>query len=107
MESIRSILQSMGDGEITISPYDTAWVALVEDISGGETAAPQFPASLDWISKNQLPDGSWGDAYTFSIYDRIINTLACVVALRSWNLHPHKTNKGNLTPQISYICYFM
>nr|QMW69080.1 terpene synthase 3 [Callicarpa americana] len=92
VELIRSMLQSMGDGEISISPYDTAWVALVEDIGGG--GAPEFPSSLNWISNNQLPDGSWGDRLTFSIYDRIINTLACVVALRSWNIHPDKTHKG-------------
>lgn len=83
------MLQSIGDGEITVSPYDTAWVALVAD-----DGRPQFPSSLDWISKNQLRDGSWGDARTFSIYDRIINTLACVVALKSWNIHPEKSHKG-------------
>ncbi|KAG8389340.1 hypothetical protein BUALT_Bualt02G0219100 [Buddleja alternifolia] len=90
---IRSMLQSMDDGEISVSPYDTAWVALVEDISGGG-GAPQFPSSLEWICNNQLCDGSWGDSTTFSIYDQIINTLACVVALRFWNKHPDKTNQG-------------
>ncbi|PIN18251.1 Ent-copalyl diphosphate synthase [Handroanthus impetiginosus] len=89
---VRGMLQSMDDGEISISPYDTAWVALVEDVDGG--GAPQFPSSLRWISNNQLPDGSWGDRYAFSIYDRLLNTLACVVALRSWNVHPDKINKG-------------
>nr|UNZ93477.1 ent-copalyl diphosphate synthase [Scutellaria baicalensis] len=89
---IRSMLQSMGDGEISSSPYDAAWVALVPDVGG--SGGPQFPSSLEWISKNQLPDGSWGDTCTFSIYDRIINTLACVVALKSWNIHPHKTYQG-------------
>ncbi|KAL0391003.1 UNVERIFIED_CONTAM: Kolavenyl diphosphate synthase TPS5, chloroplastic [Sesamum calycinum] len=92
VESIRSMLHCMDDGEISVSPYDTAWVALVEDIGHGET--PQFPSALDWISSNQLEDESWGDRKTFSAYDRIINTLACVVALRFWKLHPHKCNKG-------------
>nr|AJT55221.1 copalyl diphosphate synthase 3 [Andrographis paniculata] len=92
VELIRSMLQSMGDGEITVSPYDTAWVAMVEDIAGG--GKPQFPSSLDWISGNQLSDGSWGDAEIFSIYDRIINTLGCVAALKTWNLHPHQAQKG-------------
>lgn len=86
------MLQSMGDGEINISPYDTAWAAMVE-AGGGGRRRPQFPSSLDWISKHQFPDGSWGDK-TFSIYDRILNTLACVVALRSWNMHPDKSDKG-------------
>ncbi|KAL0458127.1 UNVERIFIED_CONTAM: Kolavenyl diphosphate synthase TPS5, chloroplastic [Sesamum latifolium] len=89
---IRSMLRSMDDGEISVSAYDTAWVALVEDIGGG--GVPQFPSSLDWISNNQHDDGSWGDSDTFSAHDRIISTLACVVALRFWNLHPDKTDKG-------------
>nr|UNZ11787.1 ent-copalyl diphosphate synthase [Scutellaria barbata] len=91
---VRSMLQSMGDGEISSSPYDTAWVALVPDVGG--SGLPQFPSSLEWISKNQLSDGSWGDTCTFSIYDRIINTLACVVALKHWNIHPDKTHQGIL-----------
>ncbi|KAL0370520.1 UNVERIFIED_CONTAM: Kolavenyl diphosphate synthase TPS5, chloroplastic [Sesamum angustifolium] len=82
----------MDDGEISVSPYDTAWVALLQDIGGG--GVPQFPSSLDWISNNQHDDGSWGDRDAFSAHDRIINTLACVVALRFWKLHPDKSDKG-------------
>ncbi|KAL0401010.1 UNVERIFIED_CONTAM: Peregrinol diphosphate synthase TPS1, chloroplastic [Sesamum latifolium] len=82
----------MDDGRISVSPYDTAWVALIRDIDGEDS--PQFPASLEWIAQNQLDDGSWGDEHVFSAYDRLLNTLACVVALRSWNLHPHKSDKG-------------
>ncbi|KAM7527190.1 hypothetical protein LguiB_030600 [Lonicera macranthoides] len=91
VDTVRSMLGSMDDGEISISPYDTAWVALVEDING--SGAPQFPSSLEWIANNQLPDGSWGDRYIFSAYERIINTLACVIALRTWNVHPQKGEK--------------
>ncbi|KAM7521596.1 hypothetical protein LguiA_011498 [Lonicera macranthoides] len=94
VDTVRSMLGSMDDGEISISPYDTAWVALVEDING--SGAPQFPSSLEWIANNQLPDGSWGDRYIFSAYERIINTLACVIALRTWNVHPQKGEKGML-----------
>ncbi|KDP21454.1 hypothetical protein JCGZ_21925 [Jatropha curcas] len=92
VDSIKKMLESMEDGEITISAYDTAWVALVEDVNG--SGAPQFPSSLQWIANNQLPDGSWGDADIFTAHDRIINTLACVIALKSWNLHPDKAAKG-------------
>ncbi|KAH6796575.1 hypothetical protein C2S52_021129 [Perilla frutescens var. hirtella] len=81
----------MDDGEISVSPYDTAWVALVEDIDGG--GRPQFPTSLEWISNNQLADGSWGD-HKFFLYDRMLNTLACVVALTTWKMHPQKCHKG-------------
>ncbi|XP_057474257.1 ent-copalyl diphosphate synthase 1-like [Actinidia eriantha] len=92
VDSIRSMLGSMEDGEISISAYDTAWVALVEDIEG--SGGPQFPSSLQWIANNQLQDGSWGDSTIFEAHDRIINTLACVIALKSWNVHPLKSKKG-------------
>ena len=91
---VKSILNSMEDGEISISAYDTAWVALIEDIHGN--GGPQFPSGLEWIANNQLPDGSWGDSQIFSAHDRIINTLACVIALKSWNVHPNKCERGNL-----------
>ncbi|PKI60541.1 hypothetical protein CRG98_019017 [Punica granatum] len=89
----------MNDGEISISAYDTAWVALLEKNvrnSNGNVRAPQFPESLRWIADNQLPDGSWGDSQIFSAHDRIINTIACVVALQFWNVHPEKCEKGML-----------
>ncbi|XP_054803586.1 ent-copalyl diphosphate synthase, chloroplastic-like isoform X2 [Prosopis cineraria] len=91
-DAVRSTLRSLEDGEIAVSAYDTAWVALVPDVRG--SGAPQFPSSLEWIANNQHPDGSWGDSQTFLAHDRIINTLACVVALKSWNIHPEKCEKG-------------
>ena len=89
---MKSILRNISDGEITISAYDTAWVALID--AGDKT--PAFPSAVKWIINNQLSGGSWGDAHLFSYHDRLINTLACVVALRSWNLFPHQSQKGNL-----------
>ncbi|KAI8522908.1 hypothetical protein RHMOL_Rhmol13G0033400 [Rhododendron molle] len=82
----------MNDGRMSISAYDTAWVALVEDLHGN--GGPQFPKCLEWISNNQLPDGSWGDALVFKASDRLISTLACVIALKSWNIRPDKSKKG-------------
>ncbi|XP_071716080.1 ent-copalyl diphosphate synthase 1-like [Rutidosis leptorrhynchoides] len=90
VEIIKTIIGSMDDGDISASAYDTAWVALVQDGNGH----PQFPSSLEWIVKNQLSDGSWGDHLLFSAHDRIINTLGCVIALTSWNVHPRKCQKG-------------
>ena len=94
---MKSILRNLSDGEITISAYDTAWVALID--AGDET--PAFPSAVKWIANNQLSDSSWGDAHLFSYHDRLINTLACVVALTSWNLFPHQCHKGNL---FIFIC---
>ncbi|CAK7345764.1 unnamed protein product [Dovyalis caffra] len=92
VEAIRTMLWSMDDGEISISAYNTAWVGLIKDANG--SGNPQFLSCLEWIASNQLPDGSWGDADVFSAYDRLLNTLACVIALKTWNLHPDKCTKG-------------
>ncbi|KAL1532389.1 Gly-Xaa carboxypeptidase [Salvia divinorum] len=92
IEYIRTLLRTMGDGRISVSPYDTAWVAMIKDVKGGE--APEFPSSLEWIVQNQLEDGSWGDQRFFCVYDRLVNTIACVVALRSWNVHADKLKRG-------------
>ncbi|KAM7497734.1 hypothetical protein LguiA_022148 [Lonicera macranthoides] len=92
VNQIKMILESIEGGEITTSGYDTAMVALVEDING--SGSPQFPSCLEWIANNQMEDGSWGAPYLFTYSDRLINTLACIVALKKWNLHPHKIQKG-------------
>ncbi|KAH9723889.1 Ent-copalyl diphosphate synthase [Citrus sinensis] len=73
------MLGSMGDGELGISAYDTAWVALIKNIDGSDINAPQFPSCLKWIADNQLPHGSWGDDKVFLAHDRLINTLACIL----------------------------
>lgn len=90
--AIRTALRSIGEGEITISAYDTAMVALLRNPDGGD--APLFPSTIDWIIQNQLPDGSWGDEAFYMISDRIMSTLACVVALKTWNIHADKCERG-------------
>ncbi|KAJ3672979.1 hypothetical protein LUZ60_006353 [Juncus effusus] len=92
INKVKTMLNSMNDGEITISAYDTAWVAMIKDINGGK--GPQFPSSIDWIVSNQLPDGSWGDTDIFSAHDRMINTLACVIALTTWRINPKRCKRG-------------
>lgn len=92
IEYIREMLGTIGEGRTNVSPYDTAWVALVPALNGDDM--PQFPDSLQWIADHQLPDGSWGDELVFLSYDRLLNTIACVVALRTWNIHHDKSAKG-------------
>nr|AFU61897.1 labd-13-en-8-ol diphosphate synthase [Salvia sclarea] len=91
IEYVQNLLMTSGDGRISVSPYDTAVIALIKDLKGRD--APQFPSCLEWIAHHQLADGSWGDEF-FCIYDRILNTLACVVALKSWNLQSDIIEKG-------------
>ena len=92
IDTVRAALRSAAGGDLDFSPYDTAWVALVRKLDGGE--GPEFPSSIDWIARNQLPDGSWGDEAFFLVQDRLINTLACVIALKTWNVHSDNCNKG-------------
>ncbi|KAJ0691801.1 putative ent-copalyl diphosphate synthase [Helianthus annuus] len=92
VDIIKTMLGSMDDGEISVSAYDTAWVALVQDVNGND--GPQFPSSLEWIVNNQLSDGSWGDPLIFSAHDRLMNTLACVIALTFWNVQHSKCQQG-------------
>ncbi|ONK76443.1 uncharacterized protein A4U43_C03F27940 [Asparagus officinalis] len=94
INEVKRMVGSMDDGEISISAYDTAWVALVKSLDGNNK--PQFPLSLQWIINNQFNDGSWGYDTLFSAYDRIINTMACVIALKSWEISPDICNKGLL-----------
>ncbi|XP_042008580.1 copalyl diphosphate synthase 2, chloroplastic-like isoform X2 [Salvia splendens] len=91
IEHVKSLLTTSGDGRISVSPYDTSIVALIKDLEGRD--APQIPSCLEWIARHQKADGSWGDDF-FCIYDRILNTLACVVALKSWNLRDDMMEKG-------------
>nr|UVC58046.1 CPS3 protein [Isodon rubescens] len=93
-ECITKTLQSIGDGRISASAYDTAWIALIKDVINRDL--PLFPSSLEWIVSNQLRDGSWGDRDFFVPCDRLLSTLACVVALRTWNVYPNETERGIL-----------
>ncbi|KAJ7552908.1 hypothetical protein O6H91_06G076000 [Diphasiastrum complanatum] len=93
VETVRKMLRSMDDGDISISAYDTAWVAVVPSLDEG-SEGPQFPKCVEWIIHNQLPDGSWGDPHFFLAFDRICSTLACVVALSTWKVGSANVQKG-------------
>jgi len=105
ISKVKEMLGSMEDGEISVSAYDTAWVSLVQSLDGN--GQPQFPSTLQWIIDNQLPDGSWGDAAVFSAHDRMINTLACVVALSTWKTCPESCDTGRklLINQLYYVFF--
>nr|AKO82513.1 ent-kaurene synthase [Champereia manillana var. longistaminea] len=80
--------------ELSVSPYDTAWVAMVPSLSSPE--APQFPQCVNWLLDNQLPDGSWGlfPRHQLLLRDAIASTLACILALKRWDVGEEQVNKG-------------
>jgi hypothetical protein len=92
INTIKGYFRSMTMGNISVSPYDTAWVALVPALDG--SGGPQFPKSLQWIIDNQLPDGDWAACDFFLGFDRLCNTLACVIALKTWRSGAENVERG-------------
>ncbi|XP_057823165.1 bifunctional levopimaradiene synthase, chloroplastic isoform X2 [Cryptomeria japonica] len=92
VREIKEKFNSMEDGEISPSAYDTAWLARLPAIDGSHE--PLFPQTLNWIIDNQLRDGSWGQQDGFLVSDRILNTLACVISLTIWNAGKIHVQRG-------------
>jgi halimadienyl-diphosphate synthase len=79
---------------LTVSAYDTAWLASLRSPSA---ATPRFPRTLDWLVRNQRADGSWGGDVRYE-HDRIISTLAALAALGSGgdsSIHQTCLHAGN------------
>jgi halimadienyl-diphosphate synthase len=79
-EEISELLQSLllGYTRVSSTAYDTAWAARLEKTHPNQG----FALALDWLRKNQHFDGSWGSP-VFHYHDRIVSTLAAIVALSS------------------------
>nr|M4HYP3.1 RecName: Full=Monofunctional isopimaradiene synthase, chloroplastic; Short=PcmIso1; Flags: Precursor [Pinus contorta]AFU73866.1 monofunctional isopimaradiene synthase [Pinus contorta] len=92
ISEIKSMFRGMGDGETTPSAYDTAWVAKIPALDGSDH--PHFPQTLQWILRNQLKDGSWGEEHHFLTYDRLLATLACIITLTVWRTGKTQVQKG-------------
>lgn len=71
--------------ELSLSAYDTAWVAMVPSPS---SLVPRFRECLSWLLDSQLPDGSWGlpQRHPMLVKDAVSSTMACVLALKKWNV---------------------
>ncbi|XP_061346779.1 ent-kaurene synthase, chloroplastic-like [Gastrolobium bilobum] len=80
--------------ELSISSYDTAWVAMIP--SPASPHAPFFPQCLNWLLDNQLFDGSWGlpGRHPLLMSDSLLSTLACILALKQWGTGEDQINKG-------------
>ncbi|KVH97311.1 Terpene synthase, metal-binding domain-containing protein [Cynara cardunculus var. scolymus] len=91
-ERIKKLLSNV---ELSISSYDTAWVAMVP--SPNSPNSPCFPECLNWVMDNQLNDGSWGLHHHHHpplLKDSLSSTLASVLALKRWNVGEDQINKG-------------
>ena len=73
---IIELLKQLGPGKMSATAYDTAWVARLGDIDSDLSNR-----ALEWLNENQLPDGSWGALAPYYYHDRVISTLAAMIAL--------------------------
>jgi halimadienyl-diphosphate synthase len=75
-DEARLMLAELGPGKRLGTTYDTGWMARMIDYDRGLGGQ-----AMDWLSMNQLPDGSWGARAPVSYHDRVICTLAAMIAL--------------------------
>ncbi|KAF2320390.1 hypothetical protein GH714_027368 [Hevea brasiliensis] len=88
------IKQMLNKVELSVSSYDTAWVAMVP--SKDSSKQPSFPKCLNWVMENQGIDGSWGldPSHPLLVKDSLSCTLACVLALQKWKVGQQLIHKG-------------
>ena len=73
---IEKLINEIGPGHMSSTAYDTAWTARLGEIDWNLSTH-----SLAWLAENQLPDGSWGAREPFYHHDRVLCTLAAMIAL--------------------------
>lgn len=73
---ITKLIDQIGPGQMGSTAYDTAWAARLGEIDWNLSSQ-----ALAWLAENQLPDGSWGARAPFYHHDRVICTLAAMIAL--------------------------
>lgn len=79
--------------DISVSSYDTAWVAMVPSNSGQQ---PFFPQCVNWLLENQHSDGSWGlpHRHPLLMKDTLLSTLSSVLAMKRWSVGEKQIDKG-------------
>ncbi|MCC6298499.1 MAG: cyclase [Anaerolineales bacterium] len=73
---IANLIDEIGPGHMPSAAYDTAWAARLGDVD-----LDISNRAITWLTKNQLADGSWGAPAPLYFHDRIICTLAAMIAL--------------------------
>jgi halimadienyl-diphosphate synthase len=93
-DSIENLIAEIGPGHMGSTAYDTAWAARLGEIDWSLSSQ-----SLAWLAENQLPDGSWGAPAPFYYHDRVLCTLAAMIALSYQGRRGHdrlQVEKGRL-----------
>ena len=73
---IEKLIDEIGPGHMASTAYDTAWTARLGELDWGICSR-----SLAWLAEHQLPDGSWGALAPMYYHDRVLCTLAAMIAL--------------------------
>jgi len=73
---IAKLIDEIGPGHMASTAYDTAWAARLGEVDWNLSSH-----TLAWLVENQLPDGSWGAPAPMYYHDRVICTLAAMIAL--------------------------
>lgn len=79
---------------VTPSAYETAWLSMIPH--DAHTQKPMFKSCLEWVLNNQKEGGFWGELNHdgFPTIDTLPATLACLVALKTWNVGEQHIIKG-------------
>lgn len=80
---------------VSPSAYDTAWLAIIPD-SHHQNMKPMFQNCLNWVLNNQKQQGFWGecDSHGMPSIECLIATLACIIALKKWDVGSEMIDKG-------------
>src|SRR5574342_1151094 len=76
INQVEQLLNDTGTSVMSSLAYDTAWVARIRNID-----TELSNQALEWLSMNQLSDGSWGTRAPFYYHDRVISTLSAMIVL--------------------------
>ncbi|TQD81442.1 hypothetical protein C1H46_033027 [Malus baccata] len=75
------------------SPYDIAWLSMIPNPHRGSDE-PLFKGCLDWVVEHQTTGGFWGDDDHVPTIESLTSTLACIVALATWDVGHDAIQKG-------------
>ncbi|HET9589140.1 MAG TPA: prenyltransferase/squalene oxidase repeat-containing protein [Anaerolineales bacterium] len=73
---ITPLIDEIGPGHMGSTAYDTAWVARLGEIDWGLSSR-----ALAWLADKQLSNGAWGAPAPLYYHDRVLCTLAAMIAL--------------------------